>query len=637
MKLKMYVSKLEIENYRSFKEFSINLKPFTQVIGENNIGKSNLLDSLGLIFSQEVSFFKRRTLEISDFNYDAIISLKKDIINTSKASDKILYPTIKIKATLTDFDEKQEAVVTEWTSNAAFTEATLTYSFAPISSFNSVEEIDQQRKFLKEYEEEIGSEAYSKIPESEILNLLNFPISKYHYRIYGGNQNETLANTYHLNQLKFELLDALRDAKAELSASRNSSLLFRVLNANEETDYQDLKKQLVGLQKAIEDNKAISGIKTRISEQLDKISLSTENSNNIVDLIFSLPNVDDLLRKLSLIYNDNPIKIERNGTGRNNLLFISLMLSFIEDPKRLQSTYFRIVGLEEPEAHLHANLQNHLAQNLETLIKDNEGKYRKDIQLILTSHSNHITTKIDFENTVVLHYNDNKVQPHYVLEGFGDTAEEKRQISYLKKYLDSENVNLFYSRKLVLVEGISEKLLFPVFYKIHTDETIEQSSCAVVNVNGLAFKNFLQIIKNGFHTKCLVLTDRDTGTKSEHRGEALKKSYETVKEIEVEITTLSTFEKDLIASNNSGNGKDILCSVLKTVRPVAGKSLVDALGENVIDTESFFALIEEYKSEFALQLSLRLNEDNSGFTLPDYITRGIDSIHPPKLTSDASK
>ncbi len=633
----MYVSKLEIENYRSFKEFSINLKPFTQVIGENNIGKSNLLDSLGLIFSQEVSFFKRRTLEISDFNYDAIISLKKDIINTSKASDKILYPTIKIKATLTDFDEKQEAVVTEWTSNAAFTEATLTYSFAPISSFNSVEEIDQQRKFLKEYEEEIGSEAYSKIPESEILNLLNFPISKYHYRIYGGNQNETLANTYHLNQLKFELLDALRDAKAELSASRNSSLLFRVLNANEETDYQDLKKQLVGLQKAIEDNKAISGIKTRISEQLDKISLSTENSNNIVDLIFSLPNVDDLLRKLSLIYNDNPIKIERNGTGRNNLLFISLMLSFIEDPKRLQSTYFRIVGLEEPEAHLHANLQNHLAQNLETLIKDNEGKYRKDIQLILTSHSNHITTKIDFENTVVLHYNDNKVQPHYVLEGFGDTAEEKRQISYLKKYLDSENVNLFYSRKLVLVEGISEKLLFPVFYKIHTDETIEQSSCAVVNVNGLAFKNFLQIIKNGFHTKCLVLTDRDTGTKSEHRGEALKKSYETVKEIEVEITTLSTFEKDLIASNNSGNGKDILCSVLKTVRPVAGKSLVDALGENVIDTESFFALIEEYKSEFALQLSLRLNEDNSGFTLPDYITRGIDSIHPPKLTSDASK
>ncbi|WP_271782000.1 ATP-dependent nuclease [Aquimarina algiphila] len=632
----MYVSKLEIENYRNFKEFSINLKPLTQIIGENNIGKSNLLDSLGLIFSQEVSFFKRRTLEISDFNYNTIIALKKAIIDVSISADKILYPVIRIKATLTDFDEKQEAVVTEWTSNDEFTEATLTYSFAPISSFNPVEEIEQQRKFLKEYEEEIGSESYLKIPENEILNLLNFPISKYHYRIHGGNQNETLVNTYHLNQLKFELLDALRDAKAELSASRNSGLLFRVLNANEETDYQDLKKQLVGLQKAIEDNKAISGIKTRISEQLDKISLSTENSNNIVDLVFTLPNVDDLLRKLSLIYNDSPIKIERNGTGRNNLLFISLMLSFIEDPKRLQATYFRIVGLEEPEAHLHANLQNHLAQNLETLIKNDDGKYRKDIQLIITSHSNHITTKIDFENTVVLHYKENKVKPHYILEGFGNTAEEKKQISYLKKYLDSENINLFYSRKLALVEGISEKLLFPVFYKIHTKETIEQSSCAVINVNGLAFKNFLSIIKNGFHTKCLVLTDRDTGTASENRGKALKETYKKFTEIEVKITTLSTFEKDLISVNNTGKGKDVLCSILKIVRPVAGKTLVDGMGENPINIESFFSLIEKYKSEFALQLSLKLSEDSTGFVIPEYIVQGINSIHPPKATVDAS-
>lgn len=626
----MYISKLEIENYRNFKEFSINLKPLTLIIGENNIGKSNLLDSLGLIFSQEVSFFKRRTLEVSDFNYDSIIALKKEIIDTSITADKISYPTIKIKATLTDFDEKQEAVITEWTSNNEFTEATLTYSFAPISSFNAVEEIENQRKFLKEYKEEIGPEKYSEIPEREILNLLNFPISKYQYRIYGGNQNETLANTYHLNQLKFELLDALRDAKVELSANRNNRLLFRVLNANEETDYQDLKKQLVGLQKAIEDNKAISGIKNRISEQLDKISLSTENSNNIVDLIFALPNVEDLLRKLSLIYNDNPIKIERNGTGRNNLLFISLMLSFIEDPKRLQSTYFRIVGLEEPEAHLHANLQNHLARNLETLIKNDEGNYRKDIQLIITSHSNHITTKIDFENTVVLHYKEKKVQPHYVLEGFGNTAEEKRQISYLKKYLDSENVNLFYSSKLVLVEGISEKLLFPVFYKMHTKETIEQSSCAVVNVNGLAFKNFLEIIKNGFYTKCLVLTDKDTGTKNEHRGESLKETYKTVSKIEVAITTLSTFEKDLIAVNCENSGKEILCSVLKLIRPVAGKTLVDEIGENPIDIEPFFSLIEGYKSEFALQLSLKLNEDFTGFNIPEYITKGIDIIHPLK-------
>ena len=49
----MYVKKLEISNYRNFKEFTIDLRPLTLIIGENNVGKSNLLDSLGLIFSQE--------------------------------------------------------------------------------------------------------------------------------------------------------------------------------------------------------------------------------------------------------------------------------------------------------------------------------------------------------------------------------------------------------------------------------------------------------------------------------------------------------------------------------------------------------------------------------------------------------
>ena len=624
----MYVSQLEILNYRNFKNFTVKLKPVTQIIGENNIGKSNLLDSLGLIFSQEVSFFKRRILDISDFNYDTILELKKAILDTSIEPKDISYPKIVIKATLKDWDLKQEAVITDWMSNSDFTEATLTYTFAPVSSFDKIEEITQQRQFLQDYENELGSEEFKKIPESEILNLINFPISKYHYRIHGGNQNESLANAYHLNQLKFELLDALRDAKSELSASRNNGLLFRVLNANEETDYQDLKKQLVGLQRAIEGNEAISGIKTRISEQLDKISLSTETSNNVVDLIFSLPNVSDLLRKLSLIYNDNPIKIERNGTGRNNLLFISLMLSFIEDPERMQSTFFRIVGLEEPEAHLHANLQNHLASNLEGLIRNEEGNYRKDIQLILTSHSNHITTKIDFENTVVLHYKNGNVQAHYILEGFGTTAEEKRQVNYLKKYLDAENVNLFYSRRLALVEGISEKLLFPVFYKIQTGETVDQSACAVVNVNGLAFKNFLQIIENGFHTKCLVLTDSDTGTQSEHRARELKDKYNSIGEVDVQISELSTFEKDLINYNKCEGGKTLLCNIIQLVRPIAGKKYVEELGASDIDIEEYFALIADFKSEFALQLSLSLAEDHNGFKIPKYIEDGIRYLDP---------
>jgi putative ATP-dependent endonuclease of OLD family len=624
----MYISKLEINNYKNFTNFEIELKPLTLIIGENNIGKSNLLTCLGLIFSQDISIYKKRNLEISDFNYNCIIKYKKDILDNEKPIKDIEFPTIEISATLVDWDDDQESVIGDWYINEELTEAKLTYIYSPVSSFDKLEELQNQRDFINTFKGELSAAKLAELTEKDFLDLINFPISKYYYSIIGGNQNETQANIYHLNQLKFELLDALRDAKTELSASHRGNLLFRVLNAKEENEYQDLKKQLIGLQTSIKENEAIQSIVTGISTQLDKISLSTEYSNNDIDLVFSLPNVEDILKKLSLIYGENPLKIEHNGTGRNNLLFISLILSYIEDPNSAQSNFFRVVGIEEPESHLHANLQNHLATNIESLIKlEGSNEYRKDIQLLLTSHSNHITTKIDFENTVVLYQKDGVLETHYVLQSFSSKAEDTKRVKYLRKYLDSENINLFYSRKIVLVEGISEKLLFPTFFEIDQSETMDKMSTCIVNVNGLAFKNFLDLIKNGYHTKCLVLTDSDKDTKAEDRAENLASEYATIDEISVCISSESTFEKDIILYNQNGLGKDILIKALKTVRPISGKAYADGIGKNDINIEDYFSLIENFKSDFAFQLSIELQENNTGFTIPEYITSGITFLN----------
>lgn len=620
----MYISELTIKNYRSFRDFTIELKPLTLIIGENNVGKSNLLDSLGLIFGQDVSFFKKRFLEVADFNYDTLLDFKRQVLDFTVSIETIEFPEIIIEATLKDWDDDQESVISDWYSNPEFSEATISYAFAPVTNFNKQEELQQQRNFITKFKNENTEAVYEKLPESAKLDLINFPISKYHYSIYGGLGKSTQANTYHLNQLRFELLDALRDASTELVASHNNKLLFRILNSKEEKEYQDLKGQLVGLQQAINENRALQEIKKGISVQLDKISLATDDTTNIVDLIFTLPDVSDLLKKISLIYGDNPIKIERNGTGRNNLLFISLVLSYIEDVTRAQSSYFRVVGLEEPESHLHPNLQDHLAHNIESLIKtSNQKEYRKDIQLLITSHSTHITTKIDFENTVVLYRKDNQIVSHYILDGFSADALGKKQIKYLNKYLDAVNTNFFYSRKVILVEGISEKLLLPIFFEKIIKHSTEKSSCCVISVNGLAFSYFLEIIKNGYFQKCLVLTDRDSDTKAKDRADNLAAKYSGVSEIHVGITTESTFEKDLISVNTSGKGRDILLQVIQEVRPNSGKSYFTNIGSNPIIVDEYFALIEQYKSEFAYSLMLNLIESNDEFVIPTYISDGI--------------
>ena len=145
----MYISELTIKNYRSFRDFTIELKPLTLIIGENNVGKSNLLDSLGLIFGQDVSFFKKRFLEVADFNYDTLLDFKRQVLDFTVSIETIEFPEIIIEATLKDWDDDQESVISDWYSNPEFSEATISYAFAPVTNFNKQEELQQQRNFIK--------------------------------------------------------------------------------------------------------------------------------------------------------------------------------------------------------------------------------------------------------------------------------------------------------------------------------------------------------------------------------------------------------------------------------------------------------------------------------------------------------
>ena len=61
----MYISELTIKNYRGFRNLTVNFRDgINLIIGQNNSGKSNILNALALIFD---SFAKKR-LTIDDFN-----------------------------------------------------------------------------------------------------------------------------------------------------------------------------------------------------------------------------------------------------------------------------------------------------------------------------------------------------------------------------------------------------------------------------------------------------------------------------------------------------------------------------------------------------------------------------------------
>jgi predicted ATP-dependent endonuclease of OLD family len=606
----MIIEKLTIENYRNFRSFEIELKRFNLVIGENNIGKTNLLNSLGFIFSPDITFYQKRNLEVDDINYETIQEFKKDVEKATNLEDiKDKFPEVKIEVILSGFNPDQEAIVGdwftgEWNTDISKNKAKITYLF----SVNHTKKIEEWFKKTKEM--------ISK------KNPIEIPINHYSYSIFGGDDRTKRIDYYWLGFLKMEFLDALRDARTQLMASGKNTLLNKVLTVQTENKIDDIKRTLLDLKELInKEDSVFSFIKKDIEDFLKKVSI--EDSKSKITFNFIGVESSDILKKISMIYGTNPIDIERNGLGRNNLLYISLLLSHLmqQVEKEEKKVFFRLIGIEEPEAHLHPHLQVHLSRNIDTESSDER-------QIIITSHSTHITSQLSLDDTIVLYRdeNENKIKPYYLFKNIPEKSK-----NYLSRYLDATKSTLFFSRKVILVEGISEQLLISEFFKLKTNEvSIEQKGITLINVNGVAFSHFLEVIKAGYFIKSVAYTDSDFTKKTSERAIDLQKKYDS-DIIKVIITSSETFEMDIIESNKSGEGKELLFQALNKTKIRNGPKLQSKTSGNNINVDEFFKEIEGYKAEFAMNLlEVLKNKHNKDkrklFNVPEYIEDGFTHI-----------
>ncbi|MEK6259029.1 MAG: AAA family ATPase [Planctomycetota bacterium] len=631
----MYIRRLSIQNYRNFGEpaFVLPLKQFTLILGENNIGKTNLLNALCLLFGGDLSVAQSRILELDDFNYASVTQLRRQVADPTIPADGISFPEIAIDAWLIGMNEDQEAVVGDWFTDATFSEARITYRYSLRSAFNTSDWITSQRELLglssaNHQSAGTGGTTQSNSPQQELWRRVEFPIAEYRYSLYGGGRPANECDAHVLRMLKVELLDALRDARRELIASGENRLLFRILRKNHDSKYADLKASLIELEECVKRNEALRAVRTEVGKLLERVSLATSVDDNTIDFIFSSPDAVELIKKIGMVYGTNPVNVARNGLGRNNLLYISLVLSQLAKPSDAASmstdaaAFFRVVGIEEPEAHLHPHLQDHLSRNIEAIRDDHED----GMQLLLTSHSTHIAAKLNLSHSVIL-FNDSTgtLRSHYILEGIDETKESD-SIRFLSLYLDATKSRMFFARRLLLVEGIAEQTLLPRLFERHCGSSLERHGATVVNVNGVAFSHFLKVVRNGFFLKCVVLTDRDTGTNSENRATDLKATYEDGQVISVEITNDSTFERDLIAANRNGTGKSLILQALKMTRPTLGKQIETTTGTGDLDVGTCFSAIEHYKAEFAFNLAGLLDKDVTQLEIPPYFERAFSFL-----------
>lgn len=116
----MYISHIAIKNFRNYRCFNMDLKPFVTIIGENNIGKSNLLDAISLVLTNDMSAHRNRSLEIDDFNIKVLSQFKNELITAQSEEDleQIVFPEIRVDLYFSDMDLDQEAILEDcWYDN----------------------------------------------------------------------------------------------------------------------------------------------------------------------------------------------------------------------------------------------------------------------------------------------------------------------------------------------------------------------------------------------------------------------------------------------------------------------------------------------------------------------------------------
>ena len=155
-----------------------------------------------------------------------------------------------------------------------------------------------------------------------------------------------------------------------------------------------------------------------------------------------------------------------------------------------------LILMEEPENHLsYTNMLN--------MISEIDNK-QNESQIILTTHSDLIASRLNLEN--ILWIRDNDV---ISLKGIDEEDDDKKKVSIFFTKSDNSNIlKMILSEKIILVEGPTENLLIPKFYKEMRGKSIEDDKVSIISCNGISYKNYLKIAKKT-NKKVAVITDND--------------------------------------------------------------------------------------------------------------------------------
>lgn len=475
----MHLSRIMIENFRNFASFDVRLGGNLVVVGENRVGKSNLLHALRLIFDPSLPDSARQ-LELSDF-WDGLDELTKE-------------DRIRIGVEIKDFEKDTDilAMLTDYRLDDDRETVRLTYELRPLADLEGEPGAAEDFEFI----------------------------------CYGGeSETKTFGHKFR-RRITMDVLPALRDAESDLSVWQRSPLRPLIEEAFKGIDTE----QLAEIGEAIEEATAkitqfneVATLEGSIADLFKE--MSGENQDIRPKLGFSPTDPARLYRAVRLLIDEGERGISDASLGSANLVFLTLksleLRRLIEEDHRDHT----FLAIEEPEAHLHPHLQRSVYRHVFTEAQDGEAS----LSIVLTTHSPHIASVAPLRSIVLLKDEGENGTKGYATQAISLKAKEADDIA---RYLDVTRAELLFARGVVLVEGDAERFLVPAFAET-LGKSLDELGITVCSVAGTNFRPYAKFLV-GLGIPFSVITDWDP--KANRRPLGWNRSLRLVEDIETQRT-----------------------------------------------------------------------------------------------------
>ncbi len=443
-----------------------------------------------------------------------------------------------------------------------------------------------------------------------------------------------------LELIRHVFLPALRDANQALGSAgalRVMALLHQFLPQEEEADF------LTALRRDTSPTAALTRMNCDIDDALKSLTTGVRSQSAAVG--FGVERVEDIARELSFRLGDSDDAlgdIRSSGLGYANLLYMATVVVELAKAQDADLTLFLV---EEPEAHLHPQLQRLVLDFL--LEKANASLVRTvgagvpegRIQVVVTTHSPNLTAWVSPAHLSVVRSvaEDPPLGASTKCVPVGRLGLADEVLRKISRYLDVTRSALMFGQRTMFVEGMAEALLIPILARkkvfMHDADSLARFRGAlVVPIDGVDFRPYVEILLTAFEgvriaDRVVVVTDGDPhldGNRKEDledwaRGASASGALAV-------FTNSHTLEHELFLAGNEA----VLKQVFLKLRPRSvhrWESDIEALGaaERPLAFVRLLKSCDVRKGDFAQVLADCVERDEP-FNVPAYLTDAIKAL-----------